>query len=139
MLHGPLKNLHLAHFEYLMHSNPTLTVWWKPLFEHFHPPLSARIYHGSFCLASFRASFRVATVPSLIIISTWNTHQLCMRRLFESLKGLEGHPASSHNSFSYANSRAQYRPLRVWVWAGRLRSPPLSFNDYCGGFLTVCL
>lgn len=88
-----------------------------------------------FCLASFCASFRVVTVPSLII----NYSQLCMRRLFESLKGLKEHPASSHNSLSYANARAQHRPLRVWAWAGRLRSPLLCFNDYCGGFLSVYL
>ncbi len=57
----------------------------------------------------------------------------------ERLKGLEGHPASSHNSFSYANARAVHRPLRVWGpsrKADLLRAVLMS-TVQCAGFLTV--
>lgn len=136
--------MHLAHFEYLMHSNPH----WPCGESHCLSTFTPRCQHSQFKLGFTTDPLLFGIFSRFISSGNCTTSyyhfnmkysQLCMRRLFESLKGLKEHPASSHNSLSYANARAQHRPLRVWAWAGRLRSPLLCFNDYCGGFLSVYL
>lgn len=131
--------MHSAHFEYLMQSNPTLTVWWKPLFEHFHPHRwqqvrDARIYsRPSFV---WHPACFISSGDCTVSYDHFNmkcSPVMCAENLWK-LKGTGG-----ASSFSYANTRAQHRPPRVWGPSRRLRSPPCCFNDYWGGFLTMLI